>query len=170
MKEKLQKKNNKKKKKVVKRELSILKIVTIFLKVTPIFFLIYLYITSLTSGEKILTPIINNPSITIAFIAAMLGPFCGICCEIAGNNIKEKNNIIFSEILLGTIALSQLIVLNIILAGVIVYIMYKSYDGSKINFNNFKDGLKEKKNLRGLIISIFIVSISIICTYLMIKI
>ena len=70
-----------------KKEVFILKTVTIFLKITPVLFLIYLYIISRISGGEIFAPVIEDMNMTIAFITAMLGPFCGICCQNAYDNL-----------------------------------------------------------------------------------
>lgn len=152
-----------------KKELFILQIGTIFLKITPVLFLIYLYIISRVTGGKVFSPVIEDMNVTIAFITAMLGPFVGICCQSAYDNFKENKNVMFSKIILLTIALSQILLLNVIPFCLIAYVLYKLYDGFKIDFNKLKFQLKEKKSLQSSLISVFTIFVAILCTYVRIK-
>lgn len=152
-----------------KKELFILQIGTIFLKITPVLFLIYLYIISRVTGGKVFSPVIEDMNVTIAFITAMLGPFAGICCQSAYDNLKQNNNVIFSEITLVIIAVSQLLLLNFIISCLISYVLYKLYDGLKIDFDKLKFQLKEKKVMQNLLISLFTMFVAILCTYVRVK-
>lgn len=152
-----------------KKELLTLQIGTIFLKITPVLFLIYLYIISRVTGGKLFAPVIEDINVTIAFITAMLSPFAGICCQSAYDNLKENNNVIFSEIILVTIAVSQLLLLNFIIFCLISYVLYKLYNGFKIDFNKLKFQLKEQKSVQSSLISIFTIFVAILCTYVRIK-
>lgn len=177
---KSQKKNNKrtnnkqnkniKNKDKHKRELFILKIVGTFLKFAPILFLGYLYIVSLSTGQQMFQPVIENPDMTISFIVIMLGPFSGICCDFVLRSFSENKNILLSEIILGIIALSQMMAFNIIPAIFIVYVIYKLYDGETFDLNVIKVQLKDKNGIISLLISIFILFISIACSYVRMKI
>ncbi|HEY5525228.1 MAG TPA: hypothetical protein VIK26_07830 [Clostridium sp.] len=153
-----------------KKEVFILKTVTIFLKVTPVLFLIYLYIISRISGGEIFAPVIEDMNMTIAFITAMLGPFCGICCQNAYDNLKENKNRLFAKIILLAIALSQVILLNIIPFCGIAYVLYKLHDSFKIDFNKLKMQLKENKSKQSLLTSVFTIFVAIICVYVRLKI
>ena len=148
-----------------KKEIFILKTVTIFFKITPVLFLIYLYIISRTSGAEIFAPVIEDMNMTIAFITAMLGPFCGICCQSAYDNIKENKNVLFAKTILAVIALSQVILLSLIPFCGIAYVLYKLHDGFKIDFNKLKMQLKEKKSIQSLVISVFTIFVAIVCAY-----
>lgn len=152
-----------------KNEVFILKTVTIFLKITPILFLIYLYIISRISGGEIFAPVIGDINMTIAFITAMLGPFCGICCQGAYDNLKEKKNVLFAKTILVAIALSQLILLNLIPFCGIAYVLYKLHDSFKIDFNKLKMELKEKKAIQSSLISVFAIFVAIVCVYVRIR-
>ncbi|PRR82416.1 hypothetical protein [Clostridium vincentii] len=153
-----------------KQEVFILKIVTMFFKITPVLFLMYLYIISNISGGKIFAPVIEDINMTIAFITAMLGPVCGICCQNAYDNLKENKNMLFAKIILLAIALSQIILLNLIPFCGIAYVLYKLHDGFKINFKELKIQLKEKKSIQSSLISVFAIFVAIICVYARINI
>ena len=152
-----------------KKEVFILKTVTIFLKITPVLFLIYLYIISRISGGEIFAPVIEDINMTIAFITAMLGPFCGICCQGAYDNLKENKNVLFAKTILVAIALSQIILLNLIPFCGIAYVLYKLHDGFKIDFNKLKIQLKEKKSMQSSVISVFAIVVAIVCAYVRIR-
>lgn len=152
-----------------KKEVFILKTVTIFLKITPVLFLIYLYIISRISGGEIFAPVMEDMNMTIAFITAMLGPFCGICCQSAYDNVKENKNMMFAKTILVVIALSQIILLNLIPFFGIAYVLYKLHDGFKIDFNKLKMQLKEKKSIQSSVISLVTIFVAIVCAYVRIK-
>jgi hypothetical protein len=152
-----------------KKEVFILKTVTIFLKVTPVLFLIYLYVISKINGGEIFTPVMLNINMTIAFITAMLGPFCGICCQVAYDNLKVNHNVLFAKTMLVVIALSQMILFNLIPFCGIAYVLYKLHDGFKIDFNKLKIQLKEKKSIQSSVISAFTIFVAIVCAYVRIK-
>lgn len=152
-----------------KHEIFILRIVTLFLEITPILFVIYLYINSLQTGEMIFKQVIENPNMTIAFITSMLAPFSGICCDYSLKNLENDKNLLLSEIILGLVALGQIALFNLIAAFPIIYVMYKVFDKKKIDFNKFKIEIKKKKALSNLAISIFTMFVVIICTYVRTK-
>ncbi|MBW6410762.1 hypothetical protein [Clostridium weizhouense] len=156
---------NKTNKDKYKHEFLILRIITLFLEMTPILFLIYLYINSLQTGEMIFKQVIENPSMTIAFITSMLAPFSGICCDYSLKNLENDKNLLLSEIILGLVVLGQIVLFNLIAAFPIIYVMYKVFDKKKIDFNKFKIEIKNKKAIGNLAISVFTMFIVIICTY-----
>lgn len=156
--------------KVNNREFIMFKIASVFFKLTPILFVVYLYFNSTMTGTDFLTPLTENINITIIFIVAMLGPFCGICVDTAIDNLREKKNIRFSKILLGVIALSQLVAGNMIGVALLGVGLYRAENGPKINFNEFKGQLKERKSRTSITICTFVVIISIVCRYAIAKI
>lgn len=152
-----------------KGDLFILQIVIMLLKITPVLFLIYLYIISKVSGGKVFAPVIEDMNVTIAFITAMLSPFAGICCQRSYDNLKKNKTVMFAKIILLAIALSQILLLNVIPFCLIAYVLYKSYDGFKIDFNKLKFQLKEKESLQSSLISVFTIFVAILCTYIRMK-
>ena len=152
-----------------KGDLFILQIVIMLLKITPVLFLIYLYIISKVSGGKVFAPVIEDMNVTIAFITAMLSPFAGICCQRSYDNLKKNKTEMFAKIILLAIALSQILLLNVIPFCLIAYVLYKSYDGFKIDFNKLKFQLKEKESLQSSLISVFTIFVAILCTYIRMK-
>lgn len=155
--------------KINSKEFLILKAATIFFKATPILFIIYLYINSAINGTDFFTLLFENSYKTVIFIVAMLGPFCGISTQITVDNLRDKKNIRFSKIILGTIAISQLVAGNMVGGGLVAVGLYKTDNGPKVNFKEFKEQLKGKKSFISIITSAFVIVISFVCRYAMIK-
>ncbi|RDY29366.1 hypothetical protein CHL78_001315 [Romboutsia weinsteinii] len=138
----------------------------VFSILTPMIFMMYMYFQSINAGSNIYKLIFDNPITTIAFIIAMIQPFCALMVKTAVNDIKENKHKSLSQLVICTIAVIQIMVGNIA-GSICLWIGIFKIDNKEKNiFKDFKKLLKNKEAKIRMVGCIFIVFVSLLCVFL----
>lgn len=136
----------------------------------PILFVSYLYLQSNRVNQSFFTPIINEPIITIMFVVAMLNPFCGLLTKFALQDLKVLKQDKLSLVTLQMMAVSQMLAGNIFGSMALWLGLYKH----RKTYGNLCDDctlyVKNKGSVIKLSGSIAVLSLSLLCTFFLIKI
>lgn len=115
--------------------ISPLKIAQILFLAIPGFVCSYIYFMSI---GKSMDAILNDPIITVHFLTVLTYPFCYLICKNCSDKLKKDKNDDIYIVKLLLITISQILSLNFVCAGLIIYSLIKEYGARciKIDLKN----------------------------------
>lgn len=147
-----------------------LQIATYFFYLVPILFTVYLYTMSLVSGTPFFAPIIKEPMVTVMFVIAMLNPFFGALTHVAIQDLKNDKYVKESLTALSMIATGQILVGNIFGSMLVWLGVYRQWRNNRTDDEKTLEYASDRRGFFTIIGGILLLSLSLICLVLLIKI
>lgn len=134
--------------------------------ITPLVYLLYMYLQSVNTGTDIYSVIFLNPTNTVIFIISMIQPFCAYMIKNAISDIKEGKNYSISQLTIYIMFASQIVLGNLITGVCVGLGIYKTQNKDKEVLKKSVEELKDN-NVKVKIIGCALILIScILCSYI----
>lgn len=146
-----------------------LKLAMILFVIFPILFLIYLYMSTTMIGGDLVKAISEDPLLNIAFIIAMLNPFCGYMCKIILRDLNEGKDKEIIKINLLILAIAQIFIFNVIGVILLSITLYRNFKWNSINKKYIITIVNDKYAISRIASSSAIFLICLLCLFITLK-
>ncbi|MGG7077135.1 hypothetical protein [Clostridium sardiniense] len=141
---------------------------TLFI-VFPILFLIYLYMSTTMIGGDLVGAISEDPMLNIAFIIAMINPFCGYLCKVILKDIDEGKDKEVIKINLLILTIAQVFVFNIVGVILLSITLYRNFKWNSISKKHIVGIINNKYAISRVASSSSIFLIYLMCLFITLK-
>ncbi len=146
-----------------------LKLAIILFIVFPILFLIYLYMSTTMIGGDLVKAISEDPLLNIAFIIAMLNPFCGYMCKIILRDLDEGKDKEVIKVNLLILTIAQIFIFNVIGVILLSITLYRNFKWNSINKKYIISMVNDKYAILRIASSSVIFLICLFCLFITLK-